>query len=527
MTQLAPPYRAAASTPEPLTDETLLLHSDRVRVPTYDRAALTPAVVHFSVGGFHRAHQLVYFDDLAEQGCTDWGVVGVGLHSATMRDALAPQNYLFTVVERDGDGERARVIGSMIDYHFAPDSPEAVLQRLTDESTRVVSMTVTGSVYRIDSSSGEFDPDDEMLGDLATPSAPSSVFGYLVEALDRRRRAGLPPFTVLSCDNMQSNGNAARTAVLGLARRRDEVLARWITDNVSFPSSMVDRITPSTSPEERDVVASTFGIDDRWPVITEPFCQWVVEDDFCNGRPPLDDVGVRFVHDVGRYELIKTRLLNASHSALGYLGSLAGYGRTDEVMDDDVLREFITRLMDEEIAPLLPCPEGIDLDEYKASLVQRFANPAIGDRLERLCRRGSTKMPNYLLPSLFTALDRERPSDLLTLAVAGWFRYLRGIDLEGRPIDVQDAHADELLERARTGGTDPRPLLEMRSILGDLADRPAFVEALEDALEELDRYGVRTTLTRRLGFRPASTSPTAATRFGSLSGEGRRQVLPA
>jgi mannitol 2-dehydrogenase len=506
--QLAPPGSdtAAEELPgraaEPLTDRTLRLHAGRVRVPTYDRSALVPAVVHISVGGFHRAHQLVYFDDLAEGGCTEWGVVGVGLHSCTLRDALAPQDYLFTVVERDGDGQRARVVGSLIGYHFAPDSPEAVLDRLTDERTRLVTMTVTGTAYRLHPCTGEFDPDEEMLGDLADPASPSSVFGFIVEALDRRRRAGRPPFTVLSCDNMPSNGQAARAAVVGLARLRDEVLARWIADHVSFPSSMVDRITPATGQQERDVVASLFGVYDRWPVITEPFSQWIVEDDFCDGRPPLEDVGVRFVPDVARYELMKTRLLNASHSALGYLGSLAGHERTDEVMADDVLREYVVRLMDDEIAPLLPCPAGIDLDQYKRSLVQRFANPAIGDRLERLCRRGSTKMPHYLLPSLHTALQQGRPVRLLTLAVAGWVRHLTGEDLAGRPIDVDDPRAGELCRLARAGGTDPRPLLAVRSVFGDLADHPGFVDLLGTALRRLERDGVHATLAAHLDDRP-------------------------
>ncbi|MCW2675261.1 MAG: mannitol dehydrogenase [Modestobacter sp.] len=492
-----------------LCDQTLSLHATRVRVPTYDRASLTPAVVHLSVGGFHRAHQLVYFDDLAEQGCSDWGVVGVGLHTVTMRDALAPQDHLFTVVERDGDGDRARVIGALVDYHFAPDSPEAVLARLTDDRTRLVTMTLTGTAYRIDPRTGELDPDEEMLADLADPHSPSSVFGYLVEALDRRRRAGQRPFTVLSCDNMEHNGRAARAAVVGLARLRDEVLARWIADSVSFPSSMVDRITPWTSTADRDDIARTFGVDDRWPVITEAFSQWIVEDDFCNGRPPLEDVGVGFVADVTRHQLMKTRLLNGSHSALGYLGHLAGLDRIDEVMDDEVLREYVTRLMAEEIAPLLPRPAGIDLAAYQQTLLERFANPAIGDRLERLCRRGSSKVPDHLLPSLRAALEQGRPFELLALAVAGWFRYLRGVDLAGRPIEVEDEHAERLTQLARAAGSDPRPLLAERSLFGDLADEPHLVEALASALQRLDRDGVRATLATALRARPAARRPAA------------------
>jgi fructuronate reductase/mannitol 2-dehydrogenase len=257
---------------------------------------------------------------------------------------------------------------------------------------------------------------------------------------------------------------------------------------------MVDRITPHTTPEQREAVAQRYGVDDNWPVITEPFSQWVIEDDFCNGRPPLDLVGVRFVPDVARYELMKTRLLNASHCALGYLGSLAGHTSIDRVMADRVFAEYVEQLMDVEVTPLLPPPDGIDLAEYKRTLLNRFANPAIADQLYRLCRRGSTKMPHHLLPSLREALAADRPHALLTLAVAAWFRYLRGVDADGRPFVLDDPRADLLQGLARAGGTDPRPLLGERSIFGDLGENPVFVAELADTLDQLERDGVRSTL---------------------------------
>jgi mannitol-1-phosphate/altronate dehydrogenase len=484
----------------PLAEDTLDQYDESLRVPTYDRAALVPAVVHLSVGGFHRAHQLLYFDELAERGITSgWGVTGVGLHQRHMKDALAPQDYLYTVVERSPDGERARVVGVMTDYLFAPDDPGQVLDRLTDPRTRMVSLTITGAGYRLDPTTGEFDADDpDVRADLCDPAHPRTVVGFIVEALDRRRRAGIAPFTVVSCDNMHRNGEATRASVTGFARLRDEVLARWITDRVSFPSSMVDRITPHTSPEERLAVAEKYGVDDRWPVITEPFSQWVIEDDFCNGRPPLDEVGVRFVPDVSRYELMKTRLLNAGHCALGYLGTLAGHTRIDRVMTEPLFWDYLTGMLDEEVVPLLPPPDGIDLAQYKRTLLRRFANPAIADGLPRLCRRGSTKMPHHLLPSLREALDRGRPHALLTLAVAGWIRYLQGIDDDGLPIVVDDPRADELQALARIGGTDPRPLLADRSTFGDLGDRPAFVAELHAALARMERDGVRATVAAHL-----------------------------
>ncbi|HEX2073243.1 MAG TPA: mannitol dehydrogenase family protein [Geodermatophilus sp.] len=492
----APAAARAVPRIRPLSQKTLGQHDARLTVPTYDRSALTPAVVHFSVGGFHRAHQLTYFDEIAERRISDgWGVVGVGLRHRYLQEALAPQDYLYTVVERSPDGERARVVGVMTDYLFAPDSPSAVLDRLTDERTRMVTLTITDAGYRLDPQTGEFDAaEPDIRHDLSRPGQPSTAFGYIVEALDRRRRTGLPPFTVVSCDNMHRNGDAARAAVVGFARRRDEVLARWIADRVAFPSSMVDRITPQTTPEERAAVAQRYGVDDRWPVITEPFSQWIIEDTFCNGRPPLDQVGVRFVPDVADYELMKTRLLNASHSALGYLGSLAGHTRIDELMGDPVFSDYVALLMDAEVTPLLPEPEGIDLAEYKRTLLQRFANPAIGDRLQRLCRRGSTKMPHHVLPSLRQALAEGRPHALLTLAVAGWFRYLQGTDPWGRSLPVEDARGAELQALARAGGTDPRPLLGDRAVFGDLGQDPCFVAALQRALVRLERDGVRPTV---------------------------------
>jgi mannitol 2-dehydrogenase len=469
--------------------------SGRLSVPTYDRSALARSVVHISVGGFTRSHQMVYFDQIAERRISDrWGVLGVGLHSRALHDALAQQDCLYVVVERDAEQERARVVGSLVGYLFAPDDPATVLAALTAGTTRVVTMTITGNGYRIAPGTGEFDPDDaEVQADLREPQRPSGALGFLVEALDRRRRAGVPPFTVVSCDNIQQNGRAARTAVVGFARLRDEVLARWISDHVAFPATMVDRITPRTTPDDRTAVAETFGVDDRWPVITEPFSQWVIEDEFCNGRPPLEKVGVRYTTDVRPYELMKTRLLNATHSAVGYLGLLAGHTFVHEALADPVLRGYAGRLMDGEIAPLLPPVPGVDIAQYTDTLLRRLANPALGDRLERLCERGSTKLPNYLLPSLREAQAQGRPQALLALAVAAWCRYLRGTDDAGNPIEVRDPRAPQLQALALAGGSDPRPLLGVRTVFADLATVPSVVEAVAAGLRSLERDGVRTT----------------------------------
>jgi mannitol-1-phosphate/altronate dehydrogenase len=464
-----------------------------LQVPSYDRRALVPSVVHLGVGGFHRSHQAMYFDALAERGVSrGWGVVGVSLRRPAMRDALVPQDCLFTVVERDAHRDAARVVGSMGHCLFAPEDPEAVLGVLTDPRTRLVTLTVTGNGYNVDPATGEFDvTDPAVAAELERPGQPTTAYGYLVEALARRRRANHAPFTVLSCDNVPFNGRVARSAVVSFARLRDELLAEWIDRRAAFPNSMVDRITPETTPDHRRLVLDEFEVRDRSPVVTEPFSQWIVEDDFCHGRPPLEEVGVQFVGDVTAYQAMKTRLLNAGHSAIGYLGALHGLTHTDEALREPVLRGYLAELMEREVAPLLAPAAGIDFAAYQRMLLHRFSNPKIRDPLARLCGRGSTKMPAYLLPSIREARLRGRPHALLTLAVAGWFRYLRGTDCSGRPVEIKDAMGDELQALAVEGGSDPRPLLAKRGVFGELSDDRAFAASVQRALASLERDGVK------------------------------------
>ena len=477
--------------------------SPGVSVPQYDRRGVAPGIVHIGVGGFHRAHEAVYLDDLMGQGGgKEWGVCGVGLRPAdrAMRDALVPQDCLYTVVARSAEGDAARVIGSLVRYLFAPEETEAVLDALAAPETRIVSLTITEGGYNFNQATGEFDGDNaDIRHDLRDPAHPISVFGYLAEALDRRRRAGRAPFTVLSCDNVPQNGDMARKTVLAFAALRGPALHDWIAAHVAFPNSMVDRITPQTTGADRAMVRDEFGIDDAWPVVCEPFRQWIIEDRFSDGRPPLEQVGAQFTGDVHPYEMMKLRLLNASHSAMGYLGFLASYAYIHEIMADDPFREYIRRLMDREVTPLLAPVPGIDLADYKATLLTRFANPAIKDQTARICLDGSSKVPKFVLPSLREALASGGPSALLTLALAGWFRYLRGEDERGRPYTIDDPRVSELQRLARQGGADPRPLLGLTDLFGDLGQSPAFVADLTRFGEQLDANGARATLARALG----------------------------
>ncbi|BBZ12330.1 mannitol dehydrogenase [Mycobacterium branderi] len=494
------PLRRAVGVP--LSNATLPLHSQRIDVPTYDRSALRPSVVHIGPGNFHRAHQAVYFDDLARSGVSrQWGVTDISLRNPKVKDLLTAQDGLYTVVQRGRDRQTARVVGSIGDYHYAPHDSAAVRAALTDPQTRIVSLTITGNGYYLDPCTGEFDASHpDVRADLAAPSAScfATAWAYLTEALDFRRRAGIAPFTVLCCDNIPDNTQMARTALVSFAMLRDPGLARWIETNVAFPSTMVDRITPQTSDEDCEFVERTFGIADKLPVLTEPHSQWIIEDSFSHGRPPLEEVGAEFVADVSDYKLVKTRLLNATHLALGCLATLAGYERTDEAMNDPVIYGYVEALMRDEIQPLLPAAHPMNTRAYRNTLLTRLSNPRIPDQLSRLARRGSEKMPSFVLPSLQEAIKQGGPHNLLMLAVAGWARYLRGHDLDGRTIHIQDPQAELLTELATRGGNNAYPLLE-HEIFTDLRGVPHFAEHLSEMIADIDARGVQPTLREALG----------------------------
>ncbi|HET6347155.1 MAG TPA: mannitol dehydrogenase family protein [Myxococcota bacterium] len=478
--------------------------SAKVPTPSYDRKALREGIVHFGVGGFHRAHLAVYIDALIrEHGVKDWAICGVGLMpgDAAMRDALVSQDGLYTVIERSAAGESPRVIGSLTSYLFAPADPEAVIAKLASPSTRIVSLTITESGYYTSEATGELDTTHpDIAHDLSTDGAPRTVYGYIVAALARRRAAGLNPFTVMSCDNVQQNGHMVRRMLLSFARGRDQAVAEWLAAKGAFPNSMVDRITPRTTPENKRGLERDFGIDDAWPVVSEPFLQWVIEDAFSDGRPDWEKVGVQMVDEVEHYELMKLRLLNASHSAMGYLGHLAGYTYIHEVINDPQFNRYIRALMKEEVRPLLPAIAGIDLDAYCATLIERFANPTIQDQVMRICLDGSGKIPKFVLGSVRDQLARPNPSlRRLSLCVASWFRFLTGVDENGKAFPIEDPLAAQLQAAAKKGGKDPAALLAIRQVFGDdLPKAQPFVDEVCRALVSLYDDGARATLAKYL-----------------------------
>lgn len=477
--------------------------STNVQAPNYDRSGVAQSIVHIGVGGFHRSHQAVYIDDLCQDhGVTEWGFCGVGLlaHDTGIRDALRSQDCLYTVVERSADGDQTRVIGSIVEFLFAPDNPEAVIEKMASNDTRIVSLTITEGGYFIDQGTGEFQEDHpSIVHDLAHPDRPECAFGYLLEALERRRQRGMKPFTVLSCDNVQGNGDVTRKVMLRFAELRDPSLKNWLAEQGAFPNCMVDRITPATTDADRALVRESFGIEDAWPVVTEPFRQWVIEDRFCNGRPAFEKVGVQMTPDVHPYETMKLRLLNAGHSAMGYLGYLAGFEYIYEIMADPQFRKSIRDLMNEEVTPILKPVPGVDLDEYKETLIERFANPTVKDQTSRICLDGSAKMPKFILPSIREQLAHGGPVRRLSLAVASWCRFLAGTDEQGKPIEIQDPMADELHQHAKAADKDLRPFLGMREIFGDdLPQSPVFVQQVGDALQSLYDVGAKATLAKYL-----------------------------
>ncbi len=475
----------------------------RVPAPGYDRSAVRTGIVHFGVGGFHRAHQAMYLDSLMNAGqALEWGICGVGVlpGDRRMHEALRGQDRLYTLVVKHPDGRlEPRVIGSIVEHLYAPDDLEAVVARMADPGTRIVSLTVTEGGYHVHPVTGDFDDrDEDIRHDLHEPGEPPrTMFGFVTAALRRRRADGTGPFTVMSCDNIQGNGDVAHKMITAFARLQDPGLAGWIEREVPFPNSMVDRITPVTSDDDRALLSTRFGVDDAWPVVCEPFTQWVLEDRFAGGgagRPPLDAVGVQLVPEVMPYELMKLRLLNAGHQALCYLGYLAGYRFAHEVAQDELFARFVLDYMDREATPtLLPVP-GVDLDSYKPNLIERFANPEVRDTLARLCAESSDRIPKWLLPVVRHNLERGGEIDRAALVVAAWARYAEGVDEQGEPITVVDRVRDRVMAAAARQHQEPLAFLSDRDLFGDLARDERFAATYREALDSLHTRGARATL---------------------------------
>ncbi|MDQ1690095.1 MAG: mannitol 2-dehydrogenase [Pseudonocardiales bacterium] len=494
-----------------LSTEALGHLDPRVPIPSYDRSRCSIGIVHFGVGAFHRSHEAMYLDSLMNQGqAHDLGICGVGLLSAdaAMRDALAEQDCLYTLVLKHPDGRwEPRVIGSILDYLYAPEDHAKVQERLVNPETKIVSLTITEGGYNLHRVTGDFDANDPaIVADLDRDAIPRTVFGFVVRALAERRRAGIAPFTIMSCDNMPSNGQVGRRAFVAFAELIDSELATWIRDHVDFPNSMVDRITPATTDEDRAALASRFDIDDAWPVLCEPFSQWVLEDHFASGRPRFEDVGVQVVGDVEPYELMKLRLLNASHQALCYAGYLAGHRLVHDVARDPLFAQFLLEYMKLEAIPSLDPVPGIDLQAYADNLIERFSNPEVRDTVARLCANSSDLIPKFILPVLRFQLDCGGSISRCTAVLASWARYAEGTDEQGQPIHIVDPLRDRMTPSALRQRSDSTAFLRNRDVFGDLIDNERFVNAYVAVLTSLHEAGARFTLSHLADLTSATTA---------------------
>ncbi|WP_284323520.1 mannitol dehydrogenase family protein [Cypionkella aquatica] len=475
--------------------------SQTAKLPAYDRSKLTPGIVHIGLGNFHRAHMAVYLDDLFALGLAhDWAILGAGVREgdARMRDAMLAQDCLSSIIELDPKGKSARRIGAMIGFIEVQPDNATLIAAMAKPEIRIVSLTVTEGGYFIDPATGAFDPTaPDIAADAANPHR--TAFGAIIAALKARRAAGIAPFTVMSCDNLPGNGHVAQAAVVGLARLSDPALADWIDATVAFPNGMVDRITPATGPRERSMAAA-FGLgDDPVPVTCEPFRQWVVEDNFPAGRPPLERVGVTFSNDVHAYEAMKIRILNGGHATIAYPGGLLDIEYVHEAMAHPLILGFLNKLETTEIIPTVAPVPNTNLVDYYAKIVERFSNPEVADTERRLCLDGSNRQPKFIVPPLRDRLAAGQSCDGLALVSALWCRYCNGLSDKGTAIEPNDPNWDALQATAKLAQKNPQAWLDQRTIYGDLADNPVFQTAFATQLARVRDEGCEAALRAYIG----------------------------
>ena len=478
-----------------LNAQNLSQFTDRVAVPKYDRSKVKAGIIHVGIGGFHRAHQAFYTDQLLHtKGNENWGICGVALldFDKKIYDTLKEQDGLYTLVVKELDGSLTKtIIGSIVEYLFAPENPKAVIEKMADEAIKIITLTITEGGYNYNEATKQFDFKNPLIQhDLENPSQPKTIFGYLTQALKLRKAHNLKGLAIQSCDNIQGNGHVTKEMLLSFVEKAEPTLVDWIKSNVSFPNSMVDRITPVTSLLDISNLKETSRIDDAWPVVCEPFIQWVIEDDFITGRPAWEKVGAQFVKDVLPYEKMKLSLLNAGHSVLGILGALMGYDTIDEAVNNQNIRIFLNGYMDTEVTPVLGDLQGINLSTYKESLIQRFGNIYIKDQIERICFESSTKIPIFILPTVKKQLKENGSIEYAAFVIAAWSIYSLGLDENGKSLNINDAMAGVLHNKAMEAKDKPALFLEIETIFGGLKESAVFVKAFTSAYQNILKYGI-------------------------------------
>lgn len=477
-----------------------------VILPQYDREQLQVGIVHLGIGAFHRAHQAFYIESLLNQeqsnSTLSWGIVGCSLRSPTVREQMQAQGCLYTLVENRNDGPRYQIVSCIKNVLAAADQREELVQALTNPDIKIVSLTITEKGYCHDPASGSLNLNHpDIQHDLLQIDKAKSALGFLVLAMGRRRDKNLPGFTLMSCDNLPSNGKVLERVIKEFAQAIDPTLLPWIAEQLTFPSTMIDRIVPATTEEDKKQLASLLGVRDEALVKTEPFSQWVVEDNFARGRPAWEKVGVTMVDNVDAFEIMKLRLLNGAHSLIAYTGYLSGYETVADVMGDSSFRAMVKRFMDEEASPGVSMPAGFDLDEYKNQLIERFSNTALQHRTWQIAMDGSQKIPQRWLETLRYQLANNGPIDILVLGLAAWIQYVTGTDDEGNAIEVSDPWAETLfaLGQKYKGGNNKNNFLKdifsIEEIFSkDLVSNQGLLEQVGETLKAFSRQGVRTTV---------------------------------
>ena len=468
---------------------------NQVSIPKYHRSNIKTGIVHVGIGGFHRAHQAYYTDTLLQdESIKDWGICGVALldFDTKIYNTLKEQDGLYTLIVKELDGTLSKsVIGSIVECMFAPENPLKVIEKMADPEVKIISLTITEGGYNYNEATKSFNFENPLIQhDLKHPQAPKTIFGYLTQAFKLRKERGLKGCTVQSCDNVQGNGHVAKNMLLSYVQKAAPELVPWIKANVSFPNSMVDRITPATSPLDISKLKESTGIDDAWPVVCEPFHQWVIEDDFIAGRPAWETVGAQFVKDVVPYEKMKLSLLNAGHSVLGIIGALMGYSTIDEAANNPEIATFLRAYMDYEVTPVLGDLEGVDLDKYKQSLLQRFGNIYIKDQIDRICSESSAKIPIFILPTVQAQLKNKAVVDRAAFVLAAWAVYSLGKDEKGNALNIKDALNTTLQNKAKESQNNPKAFLEIETVFGKLKNSEIFVDAYTNAYQNILKYGV-------------------------------------
>lgn len=471
-----------------------------VVLPSYDRSQLKAGIVHLGIGAFHRAHQAFYTEAVLNQFGGNWGIVGSSLRSASVREQLVPQDCLYTLVERSGDGEKLQLIGAVIDTLVGPENPAALVAQMADTNIKIVSLTITEKGYCHDPATGNLNLNHpDIIHDLENLDKPVSAIGFLVAALQQRFTKKQKAFTLLSCDNLPNNGEVLEKVVSQFAEKLSPEFAQWIEENATFPCTMIDRIVPATTDEDRRDIEARLGLRDEGMVVCEPFSQWVVEDKFADGRPEWEKVGVLLVEDVRVFEKIKLRLLNGAHSTMAYTGYLSGFDYISEVMEQPAFVNLVKTYMAREAGETVVAPAGFDIEAYKQELRERFSNKALKHRTWQIAMDGSQKLPQRLLETLREQLNSNGHIDILCLGVAAWIRYVSGVDEKGAPIEVSDPLAKEL--RAACDANQGNPAAMVKAVVGiqkvfgtDLIEQERFIATTTHWLEQFYAKGVLATV---------------------------------